>query len=166
MRRGLLLLFIVSFLNAGCAKTRHSSRWPAHIRGIEGFEVNEESIIRESLQNFEERTGQGLIQSDEASTRWTIYIIKKAPPQDKPMRAGLAIVGSEGCTIEISPKVFDEYHTYVKSVIWHEMGHCGGLEHTERTGDIMYRTTERFDRYSPESISRFFEYFLSQTKAE
>lgn len=40
------------------------------------------------------------------------------------------------CYVELSPEIFNP--TYFKSVFYHEIGHCFGLDHTDNENDIMY----------------------------
>ncbi|MBI3293801.1 MAG: matrixin family metalloprotease [Deltaproteobacteria bacterium] len=147
----------VVFLFVGCAKMR-TEPWPAAIVSISGFSSEEETSVRSALTDLNQSSGKIalLVEGESAKSAFPISISKREPPPDAPNRAGLSTFDEIHCAIEISPKVFTvTYQSYLKSVIWHEVGHCGGLVHTTKLGALMYPTTEPFFDYSKGDLSDF-----------
>lgn len=68
---------------------------------------------------------------------------------------GLANPQQNSCAIILSERLFHEYEETLKTVVWHEIGHCAGLEHSKKEGDIMYYQASEFSRYTKESIYNF-----------
>lgn len=75
--------------------------------------------------------------------------------QEYPRVAGTALRKSRGCVITIYPVCFEKQ--LLKTVIWHELGHCAKLDHTELKNDIMYKLAKPFDSYKEEDIDRFIQ---------
>lgn len=50
-------------------------------------------------------------------------------------------IGTFKCNIAIDIDTFKSLD-YLKDVLWHEYGHCAGLDHNPRQGTIMYYRTE------------------------
>ena len=66
--------------------------------------------------------------------------------------AGYACFDCKPCYIELAKEVPKEF---LKTVIWHEYGHCAGLEHTER--GIMAHAVHEFKYYDTKSVSEFLD---------
>jgi hypothetical protein len=67
--------------------------------------------------------------------------------------AGSAQPGLAFCKITIYPNAVE--FDLIKTVIWHELGHCIGLDHNGRIGHIMSEQVNPFDTYSKEEIDLF-----------
>ncbi len=154
----LLTVFVFA---SGCAKIRPERPWPAKIIQLAGFDAAEEVTVISALTSFNETSGRTIVEIENSEAGYPITLEKKDPPTDKPFRAGLATYESSQCKIEISPRVFSQYPNYLKSVLWHEMGHCAGLEHSEDQEDIMFHTSSKFENYSDASLHRFFDALFS-----
>ena len=156
MKRSLFLAVIVVSLMGNCAKIRPSPSWPARIAPFSGFDPEEASSIQEAIEAFANQAplNARLITMDEGG--FPIYFTKDASLDSTQNRAGLATLDRLHCIIALAPRVFLTYRTHLKSVVWHEMGHCAGLEHSDLEGDIMYRTSKQFAWYTEKSIERFF----------
>ena len=162
MPKRILELIAVSLVLTACAKIRNEP-WPARIESISGFSGEEETNVRSALADLNESGGKTTLILDGAPARaFPITILKRDPPADAPNRAGLSTLDESHCTIEISSKVFSPgYSTYMKSVVWHEIGHCGGLVHTGQVGALMYPTTAPFVDYTNYELGDFFAALFS-----
>lgn len=58
------------------------------------------------------------------------------------------------CYVELSPEAF--LTPYFKPVLYHEIGHCLGLDHTKNPNDIMYENAHVENQYSLSDWQRFF----------
>ena len=77
------------------------------------------------------------------------------------MRAGFAIIEEEHCTIEISNTILTGGNrSFLKPVLWHELGHCAGLPHDSKSGELMFSTTSVTPDYGADVIGRFISSFL------
>lgn len=162
----LITLTAVCVCMLGCAKLRSGRPWPAQISSITGFEDSERNQVIESLRSLNVVAGRTAVEVDSPVRGFSIAIEKRLPPEDKPYRAGLATFDDSHCTIEISPRVLTQYKDYLSSVLWHEIGHCGGLDHNDEKGELMYHTSDRFERYSTDSLTRFFTALFSRVPLE
>lgn len=76
---------------------------------------------------------------------------------------GVAWVGSGPCYIQIPERTFKYGQDWLTSVVWHEIGHCVGLMHTDNEFDIMYAYAKPFSQYSPQALHRFFKMLYEKT---
>jgi hypothetical protein len=160
-----LLLVIACFLIAGCSKKGHSYlQWPATLGGLEGFSEPQKERILGAISDLNlkiRRTvvaPQGLQTQDSSSGSdgSPIFIrFEQDIPEQKNVIAGRATVDGEKCVIQISSVVADNDDLLVP-VLWHEVGHCAGLDHDPSKGEIMYKTTYTMDHYDESTLNRFF----------
>lgn len=68
---------------------------------------------------------------------------------------GRAPVGNPQCNIQLSPKNFIYNPPILKTVVWHEIGHCLGMGHHESPRDIMYSIAKPFNFYNTSDIAGF-----------
>lgn len=153
----------VVFLVIGCGKNGPSEKsWPARISGHENFTEKEWAQVTEAIDYLNRGAGQILVSDDSNQNGLPIFFRKVQAPKENRRRAGLAIISSEDCTIELSDMIFKGLTTeYVTPVVDHEIGHCAGLEHTSSEKDIMSATTLRLNEYPPSAITFFFSSFKS-----
>ncbi|MBI4404712.1 MAG: matrixin family metalloprotease [Deltaproteobacteria bacterium] len=85
----------------------------------------------------------------------TFGILSESP--QNPMRVGLATRDECGCTIQLSEKIFNPSKQLFKSVTFHELGHCAGLNHSSQTGDIMFPVAYPFHSYTAPAFDKFLD---------
>lgn len=69
---------------------------------------------------------------------------------------GLAtIMWNQPCRIQISDRTFVWGQEWMDSVLWHEIGHCLGLEHVDDSNDLMYKYANPFSWYTATAIDQF-----------
>lgn len=76
---------------------------------------------------------------------------------------GIAWVGTEPCEIDIVERTYNYGQDLVNSVVWHEIGHCLGFEHSSDPSDIMYPYANPLSSYSEKSKQRFFRRIYEET---
>jgi hypothetical protein len=76
---------------------------------------------------------------------------------------GVALVGGNPCKIQIADRTFLYNQDWINSVIWHEIGHCFYLEHTDDYTDIMYKYANPLSWYSKDTLNSFFRRLYDQT---
>jgi hypothetical protein len=163
MRLKWLLLGLL--LVTACSKNTPLSEGPASVASYQNFSADQKAQIIESINSMNTAAGKILVETVPNQNGYPITLVQVEPPPESPNRAGFAIHDDTQCTIQISKTVFDPAKKdYVKSVLWHEMGHCFGLQHDPQNGQLMYYTAEPFKTYSNESINRFFTEITSSVK--
>lgn len=152
----------VLILSSGCGKNQPAP-WPAAIK-FTGITENEKESIKKTLDTFSQTLGSEAFYFDDRPTQFQITITKAVPTSESSNRAGLATYNDKTCLVELSSLVFtDSYENYLEPVLWHELGHCSGMNHDPNVGEIMYRLASTLDYYSQNSIQRFMESFKSLT---
>jgi hypothetical protein len=68
---------------------------------------------------------------------------------------GIAQVGVSPCRIKLANRLFTFTQDWINSVVWHEVGHCMGMEHTSNANDIMYPYANPLSWYTQEIIQDF-----------
>lgn len=76
---------------------------------------------------------------------------------------GVAWVSENFCRIQIAERTYKSGQDWVNAVVWHEIGHCVGLEHADIEDDIMYPFGQGLSRYSQMAKKRFFEGLYEKT---
>ena len=77
---------------------------------------------------------------------------------------GVAYVGGSVCRISIPDKTFDAGDDLLMTVLWHELGHCVGLEHNPTNkDDIMHNASYYFSSYTEIAIKQFIRRFYEVT---
>lgn len=151
-------LLVVMFLVIGCGNFRRE--WPAVIRSVDAFELDEQVKVMEAIEELNETAPQKLI-SEDPLVGYAIAIRRVPPNPDFPNRIGYAIVRPTSCTIELSERLFDDLAHMLKSVIYHEIGHCAGLGHVEESQEIMSANASAFDRFTQTHFNNFFDLIFS-----
>jgi len=148
----------VVFLVVGCGKVQPAWQGkPASVASMEGFSETEKTRILDAIASFNEHIGKTAIETTFTEGTAPVFMQKVQAPAENPLRAGYAILESDQCTIQFSTMLFTkERESYLEPVVWHEFGHCAGLEHTATQGDIMSPESERMNQYPTAAIENFF----------
>jgi hypothetical protein len=159
------LLFIVAcFLLTGCGKNRHSYlKWPTALASLEGFSDNQREHVMDAIAQLNVKVRRTLITPSGLNTQDSgspIFIrFEENIPERTNVIAGRATVDDEKCVVQISSVVADDISLLVP-VLWHELGHCAGLDHDPKQGELMYKTTYAMKSYDDAKIERFFAHVL------
>lgn len=79
------------------------------------------------------------------------------------MILGVAWIDEKPCKIQMAERTYLYGQEWVNSVLWHEIGHCVGMEHHDNEEDIMYKYAKPLNRYSEESVQEFFRRLYEAT---
>lgn len=147
------------FLISSCAHQK--SIWPAKIVGFKNFTYEEIDEIKGyikdlNLKSLSTKNGKSLVNPKASDDNYRIIIKFIHDDTDTEIRiAGTALRKSNECIISVYPVCFEKQ--ILKTVIWHELGHCAKLNHTESKTDIMYKAAKSFDSYKEEDLTRFID---------
>ena len=168
MRNVFLLFFCI--LLVACGKERH---WPAEISSCSGCSTEEKGSVSSFVTDLNAKSGSNLISMSESENKTqfaiTVRFVEGAEIQEsgdsKNTRAGLATVYIDHCDVQLSKDLHKaENAQYFKAVLWHEMGHCAGLEHDNSEEEIMFAVTKKFPAYTEDAITRFINKFKQSAK--
>lgn len=81
----------------------------------------------------------------------------------KPVLGLATIRWGSPCRIQISHRTFQWGQDWLDAVMWHEIGHCLGMEHTEDATDLMYQYAKPFSWYTKDAIDRFLRRLYEET---
>lgn len=84
----------------------------------------------------------------------TIYKIEDSKVDARIL--GRAWVGLRVCKIEIPQRTFDMGSDMFTYVVWHEVGHCFNLPHSDDGYDIMYPYAAPLSSFNLENKQKFF----------
>jgi len=152
-------------LLVACGKERH---WPAEITSCENCTQEETDLVFSSVEELNSKSGSNLValKKDSAETKFAIKLFfvdsvaLQESSESKNTRAGLATVYPDRCEVQLSRDLHKaENSHYFKAVLWHEMGHCAGLDHDKNEEDLMFSVTKKFQAYTDETLIRFFNKF-------
>lgn len=153
----LRILFVISVFNL-ISCTNRSNAWPAHIIDISGFSDEEKTEVIKSIDDLNLRSNRSFVifnNNDDGNQKITIS--KGEPHEDVLGQAGV----SDGtCFIQLMPEAFK--NDFLTTVVWHELGHCSGLDHSSDYPDIMYYSVRPLVQYEPSSI---YSFLLSLSKS-
>lgn len=77
---------------------------------------------------------------------------------------GVAWIDEKPCRIQMAERTYFYGQDWVNSVLWHEIGHCLGMDHHENEEDIMYKYAKPLPRYTQESLQEFFRRLYEATR--
>jgi len=152
--RLLFIIAVINLINYG----KVGINWPANISGFSGFEDKDQNDIISAINDLNTRNYRPFLSfNNEYSENQKIYfkmmkndLVKE---QDSNTIVAQAYVELNKCTIEVFPSAL--YGDILKIVIWHELGHCSGLNHSDNPNDIMYWLVASTSTYNQSSIDRF-----------
>ncbi len=158
-----LWLLVVVVVVSGCGNNRPSpGQWPAAVVSVENFSPDQTATLNAALKEMNIHVHRTIVQPEGTTAGYPIRIKLREPWPEAPDRAGYATVESDRCTIELSNVIYKNADTdYIKPVVWHEMGHCAGLQHVATQGEIMYPSSNKLAAYTQDQISRFYSEVLS-----
>ena len=156
--------FFLLITLAGCGlKGPDKSPWPASVHFAQLSETETESITA-SLKTLSKEVGTDLFYFDDRPNQFQITVTKMGATDISNSKAGLATYNETYCKVQLNEIVLDDsYSFYLKSVLWHEIGHCSGMSHNTNSGEIMYYIASPFESYTAEAFSNFFQSILSFT---
>jgi hypothetical protein len=155
-----LTFLIVLFLSVGCGKKGLDQLpWPAQVKLI-GLSAEQEKNVFSSLSGFTNNSGKEIFYFDDRPSQFQITIGKLKVSPETTSKAGLATYNRVSCKVELNEVVFSEdYKDYFDPVLWHELGHCSGMEHDPKEGEIMYHIASPKNFYKTDAITRFVNSF-------
>ncbi len=158
-----LWLPFVCLLVIGCAKKTPPGTWPAHVTDYKNFSEEQKAELTEALDYLNQKSSRTVIDLNSNGAGFPISFELVDPDATAPMRGGLTFLTEEGCTIQLSRKVYETAYASERiPVVIHEIGHCGGLVHNPTTREIMYKTASPLKDYAPDAFDRFFASLFSQ----
>jgi hypothetical protein len=155
------------FVIMGCGKNRHSYlQWPTTLGGLEGFSDSQRENVMDAIGQLNARIRRTIVApaalqdsgAEEPGSPIFIRFEDKIPERTS-IIAGRATVDDEKCIVQIASVVADSPELLVP-VLWHEIGHCAGLDHDPKDGELMYKMTYSMRRYDEATIERFFTHVL------
>jgi hypothetical protein len=124
---------------------------PIHIKSVSSFGVSN-SVIPQGAQVHLDYVSLGAKGNSRAAAPTTQI-------------AGRATLDSNQCVIELGSFLFeDNARDLLMPVLWHEIGHCGGLVHLSEANEVMSPITNRVQTYSKEQFKRFFDALLASIR--
>ncbi|MBY0372257.1 matrixin family metalloprotease [bacterium] len=176
LRQKWQFLFAVVLVLSGCGQWRATAlRWPARINSMQGFDSSESSAVHTVITSLNSQIGLSILNisggtgsdinirfvtsfdSEVAAASHVDYAYIKMPGRGiaGTRIAGRATLTAENCLIELGDFIFND-DELMQAVLWHEIGHCGGLQHVKEDGEIMSPVTKPFNQYSSDKVQRFF----------
>lgn len=96
-----------------------------------------------------------VLEGTPAPTTYLIHIQRHEAWPD--LTAGMTQKGAETCSVDISTELFkSDRESYMDSVVWHELGHCAGLNHNPNKGTMMYAIAKPFSTLATSAVKDFF----------
>jgi hypothetical protein len=187
--RDLVLIGVTFFLCACDNFGQTTLTFPAHIASVQALE-SERPLVQSEVEALIEKVGSQFLvftNSPSSQSTVTIHVVDQFAPATNGARshsdltsvflnggnfqgramasknrtAGRATRYNGECLIEIGRFVVEYGETLLGPVLWHEIGHCAGLEHTEAAGELMSRITYPMHHYDTDHIERFVQSLLT-----
>ena len=129
---------------------------PVYLGEMDNFNINEKIEILNALNDLNKNFNNSIFTiKKNKSSKIFFQLSEKTKKSANGNLAGTAMNLISSCKITIFSVSWKD--KIVKSVIWHEVGHCFGLEHSENPDDIMYLSVKPFEKYTKESVNTFLE---------
>ena len=153
------MVLVAPFVTACGNLSNSSTGWPAQLVAVDAGGDDGEALVRSDLRDLATAAKKELFQDGEPTGSSAVLkvTIRRVPDWvDAPRRAGYATMEGDTCLVELAERLFASRHAaYRKTVVWHELGHCAGLEHDREEDEVMSPTTTSFDTYDETAIERF-----------
>ena len=149
-----LIVFCVTIALSGCSGQQIKA--PVYLGEMDNFNINEKVEILNALEDLNKSLNSSIFTIKKNKNSKIIFeSSQKVRKGANGNLAGTAMILINSCKITVFSLSFQD--KIVKSVVWHEVGHCFGLEHSENPEDIMYLSVKPFEKYTKESINSFLE---------
>lgn len=152
------LLLVAPFVTACGNLSDSGTGWPARIVSVDAGDSASEDLVRQDMKDLETEAKRTLFVDGEPSGSKPVLqiTIRRVPDwTDAPRRAGYATMEGDSCLVELAERLFTTHAVYRKTVVWHELGHCAGLNHDPDEGEVMSATTSAFSSYDAATLERF-----------
>lgn len=152
------MVLVAPFVTACGNLSNSSTGWPAQLVAVEAGGDDDEALLRSDLHELATAAKKELFLDGApmGSAAVLKVTIRRVPDwADAPRRAGYATMEGDTCLVELAERLFVSRHAYRKTVVWHELGHCAGMEHDTEEGEVMSPTTSSFDTYDETTLERF-----------
>jgi len=151
-----LALFLLVFI-VGCGR---AGTWPAYVKidkGTNAFVSN--FTIQYTLELNEQLKTEALQfnPSDPDKIRAFPIIVRYSESESEMGAAGTAEKDGYSCIVTIYPVALRS--DILKTVLWHEYGHCLGLDHINVSSEIMSPGVFQFRYYKKTAVDRFLNEF-------
>lgn len=156
------MVLMAPFVTACGNLSDSATGWPAKLVSVEGGSEEGTRHLHEDLKDLSDATGHQLFLDGEPQEHAPVLkiTIRRVPDwKDAPRRAGYATMEGDSCLVELADRLFGTHGAYRKTVVWHELGHCAGLEHDAHEDEVMSATTSTFASYDQAAITRFITEF-------
>lgn len=149
-----LILFSLILITLGCSE--NPVKAPVYLGEMENFNFDQKVEILSILQDLNRKLNNSLFTfKKNNNSKINLDFVEKNIKREKNGLAGTALTLMNLCKITIYPISFD--NGILKSVLWHEVGHCFGLEHSKNPDSIMHYSVGPFENYSENSINSFLQ---------
>ncbi len=142
-------IFFIFFI-VGCGY--NSLNKPANVAISSNIDYRLRKIIEDSFIEINERAKKDIVFFEDSKKSDIIVDIDSSLPKRKLL--GTATLMSGICKIDIADNIIF-FEDLIRFVLWHELGHCFGLEHDLVRGEIMYNGPQRFSSITEEAKTRF-----------
>jgi hypothetical protein len=153
--KNLVLSFLV--LLAGCGR---AGTWPAYVKidkSTNAFVSN--FVIQYTLELNEQLKSEALQFTPPDTDKIQAFpiIVRYSETESEIGAAGTAEKDGYSCIVTIYPVALRS--DILKTVLWHEYGHCLGLDHTNANSEIMSAGVFQFRYYKKAAVDRFLNEF-------
>lgn len=146
------ILFILLLCSCGHTPTK---TWPAAITSMVGFTDSQKNTLTGYVKDLNTLVGRDIVTFGGENA----YVITVKFVDSRTLNTntiGMAHIGSDECGIDLSSELFVDLPGYTKTTIWHEIGHCAGLDHIDpKSGEIMSPEAMSFVMYGEKELNRF-----------
>ncbi len=185
---------LILLMLSGCGTGKIQLDWPATIHSFEGVPADTQSALASEIEELNTKLGKPVftvgsgngspisivkVSSFNTSTSSVLaselaYVemgsmqiaTKSGSGNTGSLIAGRATLSPGKCQIELASFLFDSAQNadLLIAVLWHELGHCGGLGHVSEPGELMSPLTLPLKRYTSEQIQRFVNDFSASIR--